>query len=160
MAKKTAEEFRDGSPEELVGKSPEDLVDLYLRRSKKRETVETLKQHARDLRCEMDRQGLTVRKVWLEQRSASKQHVRREKLEGAMAAVMAGEIKTLAVWKTDRFDRRGMAAIGTALDEFDRRQARLYVSRNAWTPASRAPVSFSRSWPNALARRSRTSPSG
>jgi len=127
MAKKTAEEFRDGSPEELVGKSPEDLVDLYLRRSKKRETVETLKQHARDLRREMDRQGLTVRKVWLEQRSASKQHVRREKLEGAMAAVMDGEIKTLAVWKTDRFDRRGMAAIGTALDEFDRRQARLFV---------------------------------
>lgn len=127
MAKKVAEEFRDGSPEEVAGKAPEDLVDLYLRRSKKRETVETLKQHARDLRREMDRQGLTVRKVWLEQRSASKQHVRREKLEGAMAAVMAGEIKTLAVWKTDRFDRRGMAAIGTALDEFDRRRARLFV---------------------------------
>ncbi|MFE3787394.1 recombinase family protein [Streptomyces goshikiensis] len=66
-------------------------------------------------------------KVWLEQRSASKQHVRREKPEGAMAAVMAGEVKTLGVWKTDCFDRRGMAAIGTALDEFDRRRARLFV---------------------------------
>ncbi|WP_344013598.1 recombinase family protein [Streptomyces thermospinosisporus] len=122
-----AEEFRDAYPDELVGKGPGDLVDLYLRRSKKRETLETLKQHARDLRREMARQNLTVRKVWLEQRSASKQHVRREKLEGAMAAVIAGEVKTLAVWKTDRFDRRGMAAIGAALDEFDRRKARLYV---------------------------------
>ncbi|WP_432192561.1 recombinase family protein [Streptomyces sp. bgisy027] len=128
MAKqKVAEEFRDATPEELAGKRPVDLADLYLRRSKKRETVETLKQHARDLRREMDRQGLTVRKVWLEQRSASKAHVRRVKLEGAMDAVMGGEVKTLAVWKTDRFDRRGMAAIGTALDEFDRRRARLYV---------------------------------
>lgn len=128
MAKqKVAEEFRDATPEELAGKRPADLADLYLRRSKKRETVETLKQHARDLRREMDRQGLTVRKVWLEQRSASKAHVRRVKLEGAMDAVIAGEVKTLAVWKTDRFDRRGMAAIGSALDEFDRRRARLYV---------------------------------
>ncbi|MFG3164844.1 recombinase family protein [Streptomyces sp. NPDC048232] len=130
MAKKQSEEteeFREASSEELVGKRPQELVDLYLRRSKKRETVETLKQHARDLRREMDRQGLTVRKVWLEQRSASKAHVRRLKLEGAMAAVMAGEVKTLAVWKTDRFDRRGMVAIGGALDEFDRRKACLYV---------------------------------
>ncbi|WP_079023686.1 recombinase family protein [Streptomyces odonnellii] len=127
MAKRVAEEFRDATPEELVGKEPRDLADLYLRRSKKRETVDTLKQHARDLRREMDRQGLVVRKVWLEQRSASKSHVRREKLEGAMDAVMAGEVKTLAVWKTDRFDRRGMAVIGAALDEFDRRRARLYV---------------------------------
>lgn len=127
MASCVAEEFRDAHPDELRGKGPRDLVDLYLRRSKKRETLDTLKQHARDLRREMDRQNLTVRKVWLEQRSASKQHVRREKLEGAMAAVIAGEVKTLAVWKTDRFDRRGMAAIGTALDEFDRRRARLFV---------------------------------
>jgi DNA invertase Pin-like site-specific DNA recombinase len=127
MAARVAEEFRDARPEELVGRDPKDLVDLYLRRSKKRETLETLKQHARDLRREMDRQNLTVRKVWLEQLSASKQHVRREKLEGAMAAVIAGEVKTLAVWKTDRFDRRGMAAVGAALDEFDRRKARLFV---------------------------------
>ena len=102
MAKqKVAEEFRDATPEELAGKRPDDLADLYLRRSKKRETVETFKQHARDLRREMDRQGLTVRKVWLEQRSASKAHVRRARLEGAMDAVIAGEVKTLAVWKTD-----------------------------------------------------------
>ncbi|MDX2599920.1 hypothetical protein PV379_12160 [Streptomyces caniscabiei] len=102
MAKqKVAEEFRDATPEELAGKRPDDLADLYLRRSKKRETVETFKQHARDLRREMDRQGLTVRKVWLEQRSASKAHVRCARLEGAMDAVIAGEVKTLAVWKTD-----------------------------------------------------------
>lgn len=84
--KEVAEEFREATPQELRGKGPGDLVDLYIRRSKKRETVETLKQHARDLRREMDRQGLTVRKVWLEQRSASKAHVRRAELEGAMAA--------------------------------------------------------------------------
>lgn len=33
--------------------------------------------------------------------------------------------KTLGVWKTDRFDRRGMGAVGRMLDEFDRRQSRL-----------------------------------
>jgi hypothetical protein len=129
MAKRAAEQFRDATPEELAGKTPTDLVDLYLRRSKKRETTETLKQHARDLRRELDRQGLTVRKVWLEQRSASKQHVRRERLEGAMAAVLAGEVKTLAVWKTDRFDRRGNGC-------HRNRPRRI---RSSWGAALRAP---------------------
>ncbi len=129
MAKPEAEEFRDATPEELVGKKPAQLADLYIRRSKKRETVETLKQHARELRTEMVRQGLVVRKVWFEQLSASKRHVHRAELEGAMGAVLVGEVKTLAVWKTDRLDRRGMAAVGAALDEFDLRGARLYVLR-------------------------------
>lgn len=38
---------------------------------------------------------------------------------------MDGQSKTLAGWKADRFDRRGMGAVGRMLDEFDRRQSLL-----------------------------------
>ncbi|MFM9680483.1 recombinase family protein [Streptomyces brasiliscabiei] len=66
-----------------------------------------------------------MRHVWFEQLSASKTYVRRREFERATQAVMEGESKTLCVWKADRFDRRGMGAVGRMLDEFDRRQARL-----------------------------------
>src|SRR5690606_40039290 len=59
--------------------------------------------------------------VWFEQLSASKYYVRRQEFEGATRAVFDGLSKVLAFWKTDRFDRRGMGAVGRMLDEFDRR---------------------------------------
>ncbi|MEU9109429.1 recombinase family protein [Streptomyces xanthophaeus] len=57
--------------------------------------------------------------------SASKTYVRRQEFEKATQAVMDGRSKMLGVWKTDRFHRRGMGAVGRKLDEFDRRQSRL-----------------------------------
>src|SRR5690606_17844158 len=63
--------------------------------------------------------------VWFEQLSASKYYVRRQEFEGATRAVFDGLSKVLAFWKTDRFDRRGMGAVGRMLDEFDRRRAGL-----------------------------------
>ncbi|MFF5713122.1 recombinase family protein [Streptomyces sp. NPDC012756] len=104
---------------------PSELVDLYLRRSKKMEDLATLRRHLRDAVRWVRSEGLQIRHVWFEQRSASKAHIRRDEFENAKAAVLAGRSKCLAVWKTDRLDRRGMGAVGTLLDDLDRRRARL-----------------------------------
>ncbi|MEU9560365.1 recombinase family protein [Streptomyces fumanus] len=106
---------------------PEQLMDLYLRRSTKREDVATLRKHLRDAVAHCARQDppMQIRHVWFEQLSASKTYVRRREFEKATQAVLDGASKTLGVWKTDRFDRRGMGAVGRLLDEFDRRRAGL-----------------------------------
>ncbi|MFF4672124.1 recombinase family protein [Streptomyces sp. NPDC001279] len=104
---------------------PAQLVDVYLRRSKKQEDVATLRGHLRDVVRWTQAEGLQIRHVWLEQRSASKAHVRRDQFEAAKAAVLARRSLTLAVWKTDRLDRRGMGEVGSLLDELDKRRARL-----------------------------------
>ncbi|MET8880570.1 recombinase family protein [Streptomyces rubiginosohelvolus] len=108
--------------------TPDQLMDLYLRRSTKREDVATLRGHLRDaVRWAAGRhpQPLTIRHVWFEQLSASKTYVRRREFEKATQAVLDGASKTLGVWKTDRFDRRGMGAVGKMLDEMDKRRAGL-----------------------------------
>ncbi|PPS86395.1 recombinase family protein [Streptomyces sp. MH60] len=104
---------------------PSELADVYLRRSKKREDLATLRGHLRDIVRYNRAEGLQIRHVWFEQRSASKAHIRRDEFENAKAAVLAGRSKTLEVWKTDRLDRRGMGEVGGLLDELDRRRARL-----------------------------------
>jgi site-specific DNA recombinase len=104
---------------------PDVLVDVYIRRSKKREDLTTLRAHLRDIARWTEAQGLGIRHVWFEQLSASKSCVFRDEFERARAAVLDGHSKTLAVWKTDRLDRRGMGAGGALLDELDRRRARL-----------------------------------
>ncbi|WP_202205100.1 recombinase family protein [Streptomyces xanthophaeus] len=104
---------------------PSKLMDAYLRRSNKKEDLATLRGHLRDLARWARAEGLQIRHVWFEQLSASKTYVRRQEFEKATQAVMDGRSKTLGVWKTDRFDRRGMGAVGRMLDEFDRRQSRL-----------------------------------
>ncbi|WP_166028518.1 recombinase family protein [Streptomyces chilikensis] len=63
-------------------------------------------------------EGLSIRHVWFEQRSASKIHVRRDEFEKVKEAVLAGRSRTLAVWKTDRLDGRGMGAVGQLHDEW------------------------------------------
>ncbi|MEU9366956.1 recombinase family protein [Streptomyces avermitilis] len=104
---------------------PSGLMDAYLRRSNKKEDVATLRGHLRDLVRWAQADGLQIRHVWFEELSASKTYVRRKEFEKATLAIMDGKSRTLGVWKTDRFDRRGMGAVGRLLDEFDRRQARL-----------------------------------
>ncbi|WP_319144894.1 recombinase family protein [Streptomyces sp. WI03-4A] len=107
---------------------PERLVEAYLRRSKKREDLATMRQHLREIvrhRWPDDMGEMQIRHVWFEQLSASKTYVRRPQFEHATEAVFGGLSKTLAFWKTDRFDRRGMGAVGRMLDEFDRRRAGL-----------------------------------
>ena len=104
---------------------PSGLMDAYLRRSNKKEDLATLRGHVRDVVRWAQVNGLQIRHVWFEQLSASKTYVRRREFEKATQAIMDGKSRTLGVWKTDRFDRRGMGAVGRMLDEFDRRQARL-----------------------------------
>ncbi|MFF4446782.1 recombinase family protein [Streptomyces sp. NPDC001502] len=104
---------------------PSGLMDAYLRRSNKKEDLATLRGHLRELVRWAQVEGIQIRHVWFEQLSASKAYVRRWEFEKATQAILKGRSKTLGVWKTDRFDRRGMGAVGRMLDEFDRRQARL-----------------------------------
>ncbi|MFI7019773.1 recombinase family protein [Streptomyces sp. NPDC050164] len=104
---------------------PADLAEAYIRRSKKRDDLATLRAHVRDVCRAAKADGISIRRVWFEQRSASKAHVRREEFEKATAAVLEGRSKTLYVWKLDRLSRRGMGAVGLLLDEFDKRSARL-----------------------------------
>ncbi|MFI8358722.1 recombinase family protein [Streptomyces sp. NPDC085612] len=121
------------SPEELetlgldkpATADPSGLMDAYLRRSNKKEDLATLRGHLRDVVRWAQANGLQIRHVWFEQLSASKTYVRRREFEKATQAIMDGRSKTLGVWKADRFDRRGMGAVGRMLDEFDRRQSRL-----------------------------------
>lgn len=104
---------------------PAGLMDVYLRRSSGKEGMATLRGQLRDLVRWAKADGIEIRHVWFEEVSASKAHVRRREFEKATQAIMSGESRTLGVWKVDRFDRRGMGAVGRMLDEFDRRQSRL-----------------------------------
>jgi DNA invertase Pin-like site-specific DNA recombinase len=121
----SADELADMGLDRVSVGDPGVLVDAYIRRSKKREDLATLRAHLRDIVRWCRAEGLSIRHVWFEQRSASKIHVRRDEFEKAKEAVLAGHSKTLAVWKTDRLDRRGMGAVGQLLDELDRRRSRL-----------------------------------
>jgi site-specific DNA recombinase len=69
---------------------PANLVDVYIRRSHKREDVITLRKHLRDIARWVRADGKELRHVWFEQRSASRAHVRRDEFENAKAAVLAG----------------------------------------------------------------------
>ncbi|MGW7270825.1 recombinase family protein [Streptomyces sp. NPDC054864] len=113
--------------DDVDGCGPEDLADIYVRRSKPKEDLATLTKHAWDMVEAAHREDRKVRAVWWEQRSASKTYVRRDELEAAMKAVLEGKAKTLYVRKLDRFDRRGMGTVGSMLDDLDKRRARLRV---------------------------------
>ncbi|WSQ11761.1 recombinase family protein [Streptomyces sp. NBC_01231] len=101
------------------------LCDLYLRRSNWQDDKTTLKKHERDLRDRAEREGLTVRKVWIEEISAFKAGLVRDEFNNAVAAVTAGEVRHLLVWKLDRLSRQGMGQVGNVLDEFEKKGARL-----------------------------------
>ncbi|MCQ4082226.1 recombinase family protein [Streptomyces sp. RB6PN25] len=121
----TAKELAEMGLDKPAEGEPSELLEAYLRRSKKREDLAALRGHLKDIVRWAQGQGLQIRRVWFEQLSASKTYVRRREFEKATQAILEGQSKTLAVWKTDRFDRRGMGAVGRMLDEFDMRRARL-----------------------------------
>ncbi|MFG3252900.1 recombinase family protein [Streptomyces sp. NPDC048172] len=104
---------------------PAKLCDLYLRRSTLQDDKSTLKAHEKDLRERAKRDGLTVRKVWKEELSAFKSGVVRDEFDKAIAAVIAGEVRHLLVWKLSRLSRRGMGQVGLVLDQFEEKGARL-----------------------------------
>ncbi|MDH6129005.1 recombinase family protein [Kitasatospora sp. GP82] len=104
---------------------PVTLAEAYIRRSQKRDDVTTLRKHVRDVCRAAAFDGVRIRHVWFEQKSASKAHVRREEFDKATRAVLDGLSKTLYVWKTDRLSRRGMGQVGLLLDDFDKRSGRV-----------------------------------
>lgn len=125
---------------------PAELAEVYLRRSHKREDIATLRSHLRQIAGWMQREGVVIRRVWLEQLSASKVSVSRREYEAAVHAVtVLGLSRTLAVWKTDRLDRRGMGAVGTLLDRLDARRARaVFVTEglDSSQPGARSILAF------------------
>jgi site-specific DNA recombinase len=110
---------------------PADLADAYIRRSKKSDDLATLRAHVRDICRAAAGEEKKIRRVWFEQRSASKVHVRREEFEKATAAVLEGRSKTLYVWRTDRLSRRGMGAVDRLIDDLTPRGARIVVTSEA-----------------------------
>ncbi|MDD7943524.1 recombinase family protein [Microbacterium sp. NE2HP2] len=108
------------------------LVDLYLRLSIDKEGEDSLERQEADLRAWAAREGLTVRKVWRDAGvSGYKANIARPDFEKAVAAVLAGEVGTLAVWKLDRLSRRGAGQIGTLLDDFSAVGGRLYFLKDS-----------------------------
>ncbi|WP_326649106.1 recombinase family protein [Streptomyces sp. NBC_01750] len=108
--------------------TPADLAEMYVRRSKQKDTVSSLREQVRRMCAHAAHEGKRIRHVWFEQKSASKAYVRREEFDGATAAIVgAGLSKTLYVFKTSRLSRRGMGQVGLLLDALEERQARIYV---------------------------------
>jgi DNA invertase Pin-like site-specific DNA recombinase len=107
---------------------PADLAEMYIRRSKKKDTLSSLREQVRRMCAHASHEGKLIRHVWFEQKSASKAYVRREEFEKATAAIAEqGLSKTLYVFKTSRLSRRGMGQVGYLLDRFEEQQARVYV---------------------------------
>ncbi|GAA3306938.1 hypothetical protein GCM10020295_64500 [Streptomyces cinereospinus] len=113
---------------EPVTGSPAELAEMYVRRSKKKDTLSSLREQVRRMCGHATYEGKRIRHVWFEQKSASKAYVRREEFEKATAAITdAGLSKTLYVFKTSRLSRRGMGQVGLLLDKFEERMARIFV---------------------------------
>ncbi|MBO8203036.1 recombinase family protein [Streptomyces smyrnaeus] len=106
---------------------PATLAEMYVRRSKKKDTLSALRAQVRQMCAQADRDETKIRHVWFEQKSASKAYVRREEFDNSTAAIVAGLSKTLYVFKTSRLSRRGMGQVGLLLDTFEERQSRIYV---------------------------------
>ncbi|GGQ23328.1 hypothetical protein GCM10010266_53220 [Streptomyces griseomycini] len=108
--------------------SPADLAEMYVRRSKKKDSLSSLREQVRRMAARAKTDGLKVRHVWFEQKSASKAYVRREEFEKATEAVyLHGLSKTLYVFKTSRLSRRGMGQVGLLLDKFEEKGARVFA---------------------------------
>ncbi|MDL5487719.1 recombinase family protein [Microbacterium wangruii] len=108
------------------------LVDLYLRLSVDREGKDSLARQQADLENWAASRGLTVRNVWRDNgKSGYKRGVRRPDFDSAVAAVRAGEVGTLAIWKLDRLTRQGAGQIGTLLDDVDAVGGRLFFLKDS-----------------------------
>ncbi|MEJ8647336.1 recombinase family protein [Streptomyces sp. MS1.AVA.3] len=121
-------ELRELDLWEPASGTPATLAEMYVRRSKKKDTLSTLREQVRRICSHAVAEGKRIRHVWFEQKSASKAYVRREEFEKATAAVTnTGLSKTLYVYKTSRLSRRGMGQVGLLLNKFEEESARIYV---------------------------------
>ncbi|MFG2292074.1 recombinase family protein [Streptomyces sp. NPDC048603] len=97
---------------------PEQLMDIYARKSVRiagrRGDLSPAMQETRG-RQWAEWNGLTVRKVWADKLSASKD-IKRPDYDRALMALAAGEIGTLWCYKLDRFSRKGALAVLSVLE--------------------------------------------
>lgn len=94
----------------------EAFCDLYLRLSLDRDGKTAIERQEADCRAWAERNGLTVRKVHTDRGRSGYKAVERKGFDSALAAVTAGVVGTLIVWKLDRLSRKGIGQVGRVLD--------------------------------------------
>ncbi|MFI9307641.1 recombinase family protein [Streptomyces triculaminicus] len=101
------------------------ICDLYLRLSLDRDGKTAIERQETDCRAWADRNGLTVRKVHIDRGRSGYKTVERKGFDAALAAVTAGVVGTLIVWKLDRLSRKGIGQVGKVLDDIEKAEGRL-----------------------------------
>lgn len=101
------------------------ICDLYLRLSLDRDGKTAIERQEADCRAWAERNGLTVRKVHIDRGRSGYKTVERKGFEAALAAVTAGVVGTLIVWKLDRLSRKGIGQVGKVLDDIEKAGGRL-----------------------------------
>lgn len=96
------------------------ICDLYLRLSIDRDGKTAIERQEADCRAWAERNGLTVRKVHMDRGRSGYKTVERKGFDAALAAVTAGVVGALIVWKLDRLSRKGIAQVGKVLDEIEK----------------------------------------
>lgn len=101
------------------------ICDLYLRLSLDRDGKTAIERQEADCRAWAERNGLTVRKVHMDRGRSGYKTVERKGFDAALAAVAAGVVGTLIVWKLDRLSRKGIGQVGKVLDDIEKAGGRL-----------------------------------
>ncbi|MFI7339144.1 recombinase family protein [Streptomyces sp. NPDC050085] len=101
------------------------ICDLYLRLSLDRDGKTAIERQEADCRAWAERNGLTVRKVHIDRGRSGYKSVERKGFDAALAAVTAGVVGTLIVWKLDRLSRKGIGQVGQVLDDIEKAGGRL-----------------------------------
>lgn len=88
-------------------------ADLYLRLSLDREGATSITRQEDECRRWCSANALAVRQVHVDRGvSGYLRRAHREGFDAALAAVTAGDVGTLVVWKLDRLSRRGIGQVG------------------------------------------------
>lgn len=98
---------------------------MYLRLSLVRDGKTAIERQEAECRAWAERNGLTVRKVHVDRGRSAYRSVERKGFDAALAAVAAGVVATLIVWKLDRLSREGIGRVGKVLDDIEKAGGRL-----------------------------------
>ncbi|WBB57840.1 recombinase family protein [Streptomyces sp. WMMC500] len=101
------------------------FCDLYLRLSLDRDGKTAIERQEADCRAWAERNGLTVRKVHIDRGRSGYKTAARKGFDAALAAVTAGVVGTLIVWKLDRLSRKGIGQVGKVVDDIGEAGGRL-----------------------------------
>ncbi|MFF1644935.1 recombinase family protein [Streptomyces sp. NPDC058240] len=96
------------------------ICDLYLCLSLDRDGKTAIERQEADCRAWAERNGLTVRKVHMDRGRSGYKAVERKGFDAALAAVTAGVVGTLIVWKLDCLSRKGIGQVGKVLDDIEK----------------------------------------